>query len=344
MKRLFYLLPILTVFYFISCSNSPDEKAQVAVKEYLKLKLKNPDSYEPLSFSKIDTFKLDLNYYDIEINKIQSSNDSNKGFSNQGNNELLAELQAMKEAAIKKSKETPYSITHYYTVINSNNERVKMSVKFRFDEDFNVVDESVSKSINGEYGSLAGIVYWKYNNYVGNKPDIGADVRLFSLDSIRGRVKYETSVDAEGKYKLEKILPGRYLQIVRSKNATNCPEEHLSSLTRYSDEIKELFDFDINKYKSQLNDIKNLDSLYSAIVLDDEISKYGGLSQKMEKYSIIEREIRDKAEILINSFPLSFTSNFGIYSAYSYALDIRLVWIEEDKIETKDTDFGITCI
>ena len=89
------------------------------------------------------------------------------------------------------------------------------------------------------------------------------------------------------------------------------------------------------QFNLTLNNSKNvfkINKTYSKIYFIDK------------KYSIIEKEIRDKAEILINSFPLSFTSNFGIYSAYSYALDIRLVWIEEDKIETKDTDFGITCI
>jgi len=32
-----------------------------------------------------------------------------------------------------------------------------------------------------EMGSLKGNVFWKYNNYVGNKPDAGTSIKLYSL-------------------------------------------------------------------------------------------------------------------------------------------------------------------
>jgi hypothetical protein len=48
------------------------------------------------------------------------------------------------------------------------------------------VNDANTKSINGDYGTLTGNAYWKYNNYVGNKPDAGAEVTLYSLDTARG--------------------------------------------------------------------------------------------------------------------------------------------------------------
>jgi len=135
-----------------SCSNSPTDKAQSSVKDYLKDNLKNPESYEPTSFSKIDTFSID---YDKDKKEIEESLKDNK------------ELRDKYLAELKKSLETPYSIKHDYSVVNSDKDKVQMSVRFTLDKELKVVEKSVTKSINGEYGSLAGVVYWKYNNYVG---------------------------------------------------------------------------------------------------------------------------------------------------------------------------------
>ena len=148
-----------------------------------------------------------------------------------------------------------------------------MLVGFRFDKDFKIDEKSVSENINGECGSFAGVVYWKYNDYVGNKPDIGSKVELYSLDTIRGNLKYETSVDAQGNYKLEKVLPGSYLLILQSKNTTVCPEKLLQKLVGYSSEIKQLFNFDIDIYKTQLDEIHNLDSI-AGVIIEDKFEKY----------------------------------------------------------------------
>jgi hypothetical protein len=96
---------------------------------------------------------------------------------------------------------------------------------------------------------LTGNAYWKYNNYVGNKADAGAGVILLSLDTIRENQKFDATADFQGNYKIERILPGRYFLIVRSKNATDCPERHLTNLALYSSQIKQLFGFDISNYQ-----------------------------------------------------------------------------------------------
>jgi hypothetical protein len=328
MKQIYFLLLTLATVYLSSCSNSPTEKAQSSVKDYLKNNLKNPDSYVAISFSKIDTFSVD---YEKDKKSIEESFKDNK------------ELRDKYLAELKESLETPYSIKHFYSVVNSDKDKVQMSVRFTLDKELKVVEKSVTKSINGECGSLAGVVYWKYNDYVGNKPDIGSEITLYSRDTIRDNLKYETNVDAQGNYKIEKVLPGRYLLIVQSKNATDCPEKHIKNLIRYSEEIKQLFDFDIYKYKTQLDEIHKIDSIAS-VIISDKTSKYGGASSQLDKYYSTQKESRDIAEKLIESFPNSFTSKIGIYTGYSYALDISLIWIEETKTENKNTDFGITCI
>ena len=302
MKQIYSLLLMVTIVYLTSCSNSPQDKAQSSVKSYLKENLKNSDSYEPISFTQLDTLK-------------QSDTSDTK----------LISL---------------YKITHFYTITNADKERVKMSITFSLDEDLKVI-EPYTKSINGDYGILTGNVYWKYNDYVGNKADAGALITLYSLDSIRGNVKYETTADVDGDYKFEKVLPGRYFLIVRSKNTTARPTLQISSIVIFADEMKQLFAFDIDKYKNQLAEIDKLDSTYTAILIDDN-DKYGGLSNKIDKYETIEEEMIQKSEKLIEMFPDNFKSELGLEYRYSNAFYLYFIIIEEGETENENTDFGIT--
>lgn len=304
MKKIILLL-IVTIAFLTSCSNSPQDKAQSSVKSYLKENLKNSESYEPMSFSVLDTLK-------------------------------SADTSETKQISL-------YEITHFYIITNADKEKVKMSITFLLDKDFKV-NEPSTKSINGDYGTITGNAYWKYNNYVGNKADAGAEVFLYSLDTIRGNIKYETTADVQGNYKLEKVLPGRYLLIVRSKNATDCPERHIQNLVIYADKMKQLFGFNIDKYKTQLDEINKLDSTYTAILLDNNESKYGGLFNKIDKYTTIEEEMRKKSAQLIESFPDDFKTKIKLYTGYSNAYDFTTIEIEEGKTKNVNTDFGITCI
>ena len=72
-------------------------------------------------------------------------------------------------------------------------------------------------------GTLSGNVFWKYNDYVGNKPDAGATIYLFSSDTSKDPLRSEA--DVQGNYKIDPLLPGKYMMIVESKNATSSPLE-----------------------------------------------------------------------------------------------------------------------
>jgi len=300
------LLLIITIVYLTSCSNSPQDKAQSSVKSYLKENLKNSGSYEPLSFSVLDTLK-------------------------------KADTSETKQISL-------YEITHFYIITNADKEKVKMTITFLLDKDLKV-NEPNTKSINGDYGILTGNAYWKYNNYVGNKADAGAEVILYSLDTIRGSMKYETTADVQGNYKFDKVLPGRYFLIVRSENATDCPDSHLSNLRIYNSEIKQLFGFDINNYKTQLAEISVLDSIYYKS--SDEFPSNGSLSQmtaSLAKTEAISKERTDKIEKLFEKIPDDFKRKLKLYTGYSNAYDFSIIKIEEGKTTNQITDFGITCI
>lgn len=306
MKIIHLFIIMAIAVCFSSCSNSATKKAQSAVKRYLKENLKNSESYEPILFTQLDT----LNQADTSDTKLVSI----------------------------------YKITHFYTITNTDKEKVKMTVSFYLDKDLKV-NKTNTKSINGDYGTLTGNAYWKYNNYFGNKADAGAEINLYSLDTIRRNLKFEATADVQGNYKIEKILSGSYLLIVRSKNATDCPSNHFSNISIYRDQIKQLFGFDIEKYKKQLNEINILDSLY--FKSSDNFPINGSLSQmtaSIAKTDAILKQRTEKIEKLFETFPNDFKIKIKLYTGYSNANDFSIIQIEENKTENIVTDFGITCI
>lgn len=308
---LFFIIPIL----LFSCKNSPADEAREKVTAYIKDKVKNPSSYKPISFSSIDTVS-DETYKDTALQTL------------------------MKDY----KPDYKYSVRHDYEIENSDKEKVKMSAYFHFDSTFKIKSTSPS-GLNGDYGQLTGNVYWKYNNYVGNKADAGAEITLYSLDIIRENLKFEATADVQGNYKLEKILPGSYLLIVRSKNATDCPNSHLSNLRIYGSTIKQLFGFDIEKYKTQLDEIKVLDSLYYKSIMDfPSNGSFSQMTANSAKTDAISKQRTEKIEKLFEAFPADFKSKIKLYTGYSNAYDFSTIRIEDGKTENIITDFGITCI
>jgi len=208
-----------------------------------------------------------------------------------------------------------------------------MTISFFFDKDFKV-NEISTKSINGDYGSLTGNAYWKYNNYVGNKPDAGAEVTLYSLDTIRGELQFSATADIQGNYKIDKIPPGNYFLIVRSKNATDCPDVHLGNIRIHSTYFKQLFDFDLDKYEKQIQEISKLDSLASfALTTDDK--GYGSNSRALDSYYKYKKQSRDKANELFKLFPDDFIRKIKLYTGYSNAFDFKKFILKKVNQKTK---------
>jgi hypothetical protein len=304
MKNLYIILLTVATINLTSCSNSPTEKAKLSVKSFLKENLKNSSTYEPISFSKLDT------------------------------------LEQLDTSDTKKI--SLYKIDHIYSIINSDKDKIKMRITFYLDKDFKV-NASSTKSINGDYGTLTGNAYWKYNDYVGYKPDAGAEVTLYSLDTIRGDLKFEAIADVQGNYKIDRIPPGNYFLIVRSKNTTDCPENHLRKLIIYSSYFKQLFGFDLNKYKEQIQEIFKLDSLASAALTANE-KGYESNLRALDDYYKYNEQRKNKADELFKSFPDDFKMKIKIYRGYSNAFDFKTINIDEGKSANQITDFGVTCI
>lgn len=83
------------------------------------------------------------------------------------------------------SRGSAFRIEHLYSIENSNNDKVNISVYFFVNQDY-TVKETNTESLNGETGIVTGNVYWKYNNFVGNRADAGSSLTLLGWDPSGG--------------------------------------------------------------------------------------------------------------------------------------------------------------
>lgn len=303
MKKIHLIIAVLLVLTTVSCKNN-EEKIIDSVEQYLQTNLRDFNNYQPISFSAIDT---------------------------------------LKKADTTDGKIALYSIEHIYYILNNDKDKAKAKIVFYLDEKFSVTKIGYDKNINGDYGTLTGNVYWKYNNFVGNKPDVGSDVVLIPTDTSIVKDKFEATCDVMGNFKIEKIPSGRYFMIVTSENTKDSPIGHIRKLIIYQDNIKEIFGFDINSFKNELTEIKKLDSLYAKNINDFD-SKWS-LSKMQQNINIsnkLEKELMEKSETLINSFPKDFISKIKLYTPYSYSYDFGTVFIEGNKSVNEVIDFGTT--
>lgn len=302
------ILALLFIAVHVGCNNSSSDKIERLISQYVKKSIKNPNSYTPLKYSSIDT-TYDQLYRDSIL--------------------------------IKFKPKYKYKVYHVYEVENSDKQRVQLTVSFHFDSTLKIIGTS-PVGLNGDYGTLTGNVYWKYNNFVGNKPDAGSEASLYSLDTLRKDVSYKTACDVMGNFEIGKILPGDYLLIVRSQNTTDSPDDHLDKLLLYSDPLFRLFGYDIsNENRAQIREYKELDSLcHEALTADD--NKYGTFSKRYAEYQKLQKKKMELAEIIISKFPIEFTSKIGLYSGYSKKLKFHKVTVDEGKTSNEIIDFGIT--
>lgn len=303
MKNITLFIIILFITTTIGCKSN-EQKITNSIEKYLKANLRNYSNYEALTFSSIDTLK----YADTTDGKISL-----------------------------------YSVKHVYYIINNDKEKVKTKITFYLDKKLEITKIGYDKNINGDYGSLTGNVYWKYNNFVGNKPDAGSNILLISTDTTMSENKFETTCDVMGNFKIEKIPSGRYFIIVTSKNTKDSPIGHIRNLIIYQDDIKNIFGFDISNFKNELSEIKKIDSLFkNNITIFNSNWSLVEMQQNIDYSNKLEKELIDKSEKLINLFSKDFKLKIKLYTPYSYSYDFGIINIEGNKTTNEVVDFGTT--
>ncbi|KGO93265.1 carboxypeptidase-like regulatory domain-containing protein [Flavobacterium subsaxonicum] len=190
-------------------------------------------------------------------------------------------------------------------------------------------------------GSVSGNVYYKFNEFVGNKPDAGTTVKLYNLDKGAEPATYETTSDVQGNYKLENVVPGDYLLLVRSKTTTAENIEIYNQFAANSKELKELFGGDLDKLNKETEELaaieKNkLEAYTNALSSHDQGDKY------LNDYAKYLKEGTAKQKSISDKLPTALKSLVSAATGYDQKIELKKITVEEAKNVQNNTDFGVT--
>ena len=188
-------------------------------------------------------------------------------------------------------------------------------------------------------GSISGNVSYKYNDYQGNKPDVGSIIRLYNVDKSENPAKYETTADLQGNYKIENVIPGDYLLITESKNTNTEFNDLLSQFTTKGKDVQAIFGTDTDKLAANSLALTNLEGklneAYSKAMSIGEQKYFDEYSAINKKKIAAEKEVYDKLSADLKSF---FPASVG----YDQKLEVKKITIGEAQNSQNNTDFGIT--
>lgn len=177
---------------------------------------------------------------------------------------------------------------------------------------------------------------------MGNKPDAGAKITLYAIDKSQKDSIFKATADINGNYTINDIPPAKYLLVIQSENTTDSPFDHIQNLKICSNDLKNTFDFDINKFSKNLEEIDAAYKKYETILIDSDDEKYGSLSNKIDEYEKYQKIAIDKSSDLIDKFPKKVKLKLGLFTGYSKSLYFQNIEFKEEKTVNENTDFGTT--
>lgn len=190
-------------------------------------------------------------------------------------------------------------------------------------------------------GSISGNVYYKYNDYQGNKPDAGTTIKLYNVDKGAEPATYEATTDVQGNYKIGGVIPGDYLLFIRSKNTTAKNEDIFEQFLANSKELKELFGNDLEKITKEVEELKAIEAKKSE-TYTNAITKLDAGDKYLNEYSALLKEGSAKQKSIVSKLPAELKKIVSEALGYDQKVEIKKVTVEEAKDVSGNTDFGIT--
>ncbi|MXN91792.1 hypothetical protein GR160_11200 [Flavobacterium sp. Sd200] len=190
-------------------------------------------------------------------------------------------------------------------------------------------------------GSTSGNVYYKYNDYVGNKPDAGAEIKLYNLNKGAEPATYEATTDVQGNYKIENIVPGDYLLFTVSKATTASNAEILDQFVANSKDLKELFGGDIESLSKDADELKSLEE-NKAQAYAKAMSDFTVGDKYINEYGKYLKESTAKQDAIGKKLPAKLKLFYSAAVGYDQKIEIKRINVEEAKNVQTNTDFGIT--
>lgn len=225
-----------------------------------------------------------------------------------------------------------FSITNH----NFNNHQTHMKKIFIL-----AVSALAIVACSKEPGSVSGSVFYKYNDYVGNKPDAGSTIKLYNVDKSAEPAKYEVTTDVQGNYKISGVVPADYLLFIQSKTTTAKATDVLSQLSANAKEAKEVFGVDAEKISKQIEElkvieVKQTEAYANAMEHLDAGDKY------VKEYGQHIKDSKAKLNSILDALPKDMQNLLAISEGYGPKLEIKKVTVAEAKDSQNNTDFGIT--
>jgi hypothetical protein len=185
-----------------------------------------------------------------------------------------------------------------------------------------------------EMGSLKGNVYWKYNNYVGNKPDAGSTIKLYSLYDTA--YQETATCDVLGNYSIDSVPAGEYILIVASKTTNESPSDALTNTYVNGPLLKSIAKDSLAGLKTSWDSMTKLDHIL------DEYSAGGSALENLRIHRRSQDSMNQIASRWFHSIPEEALYRIGKITSTSPKVKYQLVTIKPKRVETVITDFGIT--
>ena len=196
-------------------------------------------------------------------------------------------------------------------------------------------------SCGPKYGSVTGNVYWKYNNYVGNKPDAGSIAYLYPYN--KSSKPIEATADIQGNFRFDKAETGDYLLLVVSKNTTDSPEDHYHEIKLSSAYLRDVFNFEVSKIlPDKQKEFHIRDSILLNFQITDKSSISGDFLKHMDQVRKKKDTLRTVAEEIIKAIPSDIVMKLGILTSYGSKIKIKKIKVEADRSTNEVFDFGVT--
>jgi hypothetical protein len=190
-----------------------------------------------------------------------------------------------------------------------------------------------------EYGSLNGNVFWKYNNYVGNKPDASSEIYIYSLED--SLLHYEATADVRGDFRIDSIPTGQYLVIVKSKNTTSDGYTLYLGLDNNSMYLDKLFGTNMKKtFTAAVHD--TISKLMDSSMLSLQSASSASASEALNKSYAYDKKRRVMSDKILDSLPIEIKRITGISGTGSNSVKFREVKIAKGRAENMVADFGTT--
>jgi predicted molibdopterin-dependent oxidoreductase YjgC len=194
--------------------------------------------------------------------------------------------------------------------------------------------------IYAQTGSITGNVYWKYNDYVGNKADAGSEITAILLSN--PETKYNATCDLQGNYKIEGLNSGRYFLIIKSRNTKQHPVTYSRLFEVYKRQLDTVLKIKASDFRKDLQ--FQIDSLYKAQI--ELVYKYGKNEIKMGKYmkenGKIDNLLMKKTKEWFDDMPQEMKLKIDAFSNLHESFHYQIIELASGKNETVITDFGIT--